>query len=136
MIGLSVARWAKNAVPGVRRLTVALHQIIADARGRGCFAEDGNPLPNPCTIRPLRPDLLGVCADLEGLWIGARELIDGRLELRAFAIGIAGDRPTDAVELDCESGIAERLASDIEVTLAVLDRDLFWIAKKTRVAAS
>ncbi len=42
------------------------------------------------------------------------ELVDRRLELRAFAIGIAGDRAADAFELGGEHRVAERLPADVE----------------------
>src|SRR5438876_9382613 len=68
---------------------------------------------SPSRYRGLRPDLLGVHADLERFGIGTRELVHRGLEFCALSIGITGDRPADAVELDREGRIAQRFASDV-----------------------
>src|SRR6185437_7830373 len=67
----------------------------------------------------LGPDLLRVRTDLEGLGVAAGELVDGGLELRAFAMLVAADRAADAVELDGQHGVAQRLAADIGDALRI-----------------
>src|SRR5260221_5233303 len=82
------------------------------------------PRPSADQWPRLGPDLLRVLADLEGLRVGVRVLVDRRCELAAFAILVAGDRPADAVELGGEHRVPQRLATDIGDTGAVGLRDL------------
>src|ERR1700722_10120191 len=73
----------------------------------------------------LRPDLLRVRPYAENLRVSRVELQHGRLELRALAVLVAGDRPADTLELLGEHCVAQCLLADIEVAVLVGLGDLF-----------
>src|SRR6185437_9661788 len=72
----------------------------------------------------LRPDLLRVRADLEGLGIGVGVLVDGGLELGAFAVLVTSDGTADPLELRGEDRVTQRLAADIDADALVVLRHL------------
>src|SRR5215472_10220540 len=88
-------------------------------------ARGGAEPPVYRTMRFSGPNLLGIDADLEGLGIGAGELIDRRLELPALAVLVAVDRAADAIELGREHGVTKRFLADVGRALVVGLRDLF-----------
>src|SRR5215470_14418587 len=93
-----------------RTMVERARQRHAPLRRASATKTDAGPpqAGSPSRYRGLWPDLLRVRADLERFRIGTRELVDRGLEFGALAIGIACDRPADAVELDREGRIAQR----------------------------
>ena len=71
------------------------------------------------------PDFFRVLADLEGLGIAVRELIDSGLELRALAVFVAADRAAHAIKLDRQHRVTQRFPADVGHAVRIGLRHLF-----------
>ena len=78
------------------------------------------------------PDLFRILADLEGLGIAVRELIDSGLELRALSVFVASDRAAHAFKLDRQHRVTQRFPADV----GLVRLDSLSVAAERPVVAS